>query len=149
MKITYIEIARQIETPAPYTPDMTTTVGKLRHLRHVVERIPPGRFNMDMIMERSKCGTIGCMLGWAALDQHFNSLGLSLVNEEVNEDGFWVSLDGKYQGSYAQAASLVLGIANNDAAVLFTSDAQFGESLILTPAHGLARIDRMIEKYSA
>lgn len=143
MKITYIEIARQIETPAPYTPDMTTTVGKLRHLRHVVERIDPQRFDMETIMGESDCGAAGCMLGWAGLDSHFRSIGIC-----TSACGL-VVVDGYLRPAYSPFVGKNLGIKSIEANRLFTQIAYDNESYPLTIAHGIARIDRMIEKYSA
>lgn len=153
MKITDIEIARQLETPAPYTPDMTTTVGKLRHLRHVVERIPPERFNMDTAWGRSSCGTVGCMLGWATQDKHFQDMGLAVLARDPTPGSciIWDVNFGETTDFYEAGAAL-FGVSNHESLDLFSYTQRHGDAVHMsefTIAHGLARIDRMIEKYSA
>ena len=140
------DVARAVET---YVPDMSTTVGRLKHLRHVVERIPPARFNMGSIMRKSECGTVGCMIGWAALDPVFVQDGLSL--RKFGTASHIVEFRGDVTGGYGSAGAGICGITVEDAKYLFTEDAHEGEPYFtdFTVAHGLARIDRMIEKYSA
>lgn len=149
MKHTDIEIDRQLETVAEpvYVPDMTTTVGKLKHLRHVVSLIPPERFDMETTLEVTACGSRGCMIGWAGVDPHFEQLGLKMVGCNGTTNMNW-------RGEamlYSEAGSYALGISHVESEKMFTSLPHEGEprrSEDFTIAHGLARIDRMIEKYS-
>lgn len=156
MKYTPAEIDRQLETVVEpvYAPDMTTTVGKLKHLRHVVERIPPKQFNIGVILSKTACGTVGCILGWAALDGGFQRLGLI---PEPNRGGMGdVSIAGDENdlGAFSQPTATLFGISYDDLGTLFggagadRNDACITNSKF-TISDAVARIDRMIEKYSA
>lgn len=130
-----------------YVPDLTTTVGKLKHLRHVVERIPPERLRMDLIVEQTECGTFGCMLGWAAQDQLFQEAGL---RTEGNYCGSVLLWRGEWKG-FRDAGHKLFGITEFESFDLFSISYQAGEPIDtkdFTISHGLARIDRIIEKYS-
>ncbi len=158
MKYTPIlEVARELETPVPpiYVPDLTTTVGKLKHLRTIAENIPPERFDMDTAWGNSSCGTVGCMLGWATQDEHFQAMGLATkemkpdpCSDRVNES---CGVRFGDVGEFYEAGAALLGVSFDDSNALFTYRARRddGEGYPLTISHGLARIDRMITKYSA
>ncbi len=146
MKYSTIEVARELETPVPpiYVPDLTTTVGKLKHLRHVVERIPPELFNISLLQVKTDCGTIGCIAGHAALDDHFRQSGMAF-----DKQGF--SFKGRYGCGFGTPLGEAFGITWGDAFEMCTGSRHPGEPLgqAFTISHGLARIDRMITKYSA
>lgn len=132
-----------------YIPDMTTTLGKLRHLRHVVENIPPERFNIDIMMEDTQCGSVGCLLGWAAKDRMFNKIGLRLKPSTMMPN--WHFVDPGIHEYYDEMAAEIFGIDLDESRWMFTEDRHEGEpdGDAFNIAHGLARIDAIIENYSA
>lgn len=149
MRITPVELEQQLEVSTPYgaeyVPDMTTVVGRLKHLRHVVEKVPEKQFDIDMVAERTACGTIGCLIGHAAMDRHFNQIGLTLNDYGV------LLVDGQYV-THHEASDVVFQLTGRDDSMkLFGSVRQRGEpdGSDFKLAHGLARIDRMIAKYAA
>lgn len=143
--------APEIELPpSVYTPDMTTVVGRLKHLRHVVERIPPEQFDMDTIMKKRECGTFGCMLGWAASDRHFNDNGLTLAPHCRVRTSFNVAIRGLSYSvvDFAVAAEDAFGIQISDGDWLFRPGRNPGEHYPLQIPEALKRIDVMIKKYA-
>lgn len=147
MKYDEVTISRQLETVVPvYVPDMSTPIGRLKHLRHVVEGVPDALFNMDVLLQTAHCGTVGCMLGHASIDTHFKSLGL-----RGDEPALGVmSYQGEATGDCYQVGAEAFGITNLQSLALFTYRRAFenAESYPITKAHGIARIDRLIAELS-
>jgi hypothetical protein len=145
--VTEFDLSKVSLRAPEYVPDMTTTVGRLRHLRHVVEQIPAAQFDISSIMEKTDCGSVGCMIGWAGLDPHFNAVGLT---SKTDSDQGRVYVRGVHT-VFTSAGSEIFGISLEDSTALFCplgdmpSDPPEDEPFTL--AHGLARIDRMIAKY--
>lgn len=142
MKHSEIEISRELETRAllVYVPDMSTPIGRLKHLRHVVENVPDKLFSIDTITSSTSCGTIGCMFGHAAMDPAFNALGLSL-------DGASVVYKGeRFGGDYYAPARDTFGISHTHVIATFSTFRKGCEPHgdAFTKAHGIARIDRLI-----
>lgn len=150
MKYDEVTISRQLETVVPvYVPDMSTPIGRLKHLRHVVGNIPDALFNIDTIAKETPCGTTGCMIGHAALDPHFQALGLRLAPRDFGSRDHYCVYGPDDSTGYTEAGSCAFGITDKQATRVF-SESRFDEEpwLGFTKAHGIARIDRLIAELS-
>ncbi len=50
-------------------------VKRLLKLADFVEKLPKKQFNMGLIAEQHRCGTVGCLMGWAGMMPAFRRLG--------------------------------------------------------------------------
>lgn len=147
MKHSDIEIDRQLESPAPYVPDMSTPIGRLRHLRRVVEGVPEKQFNIRFVAQKTECGTVGCILGHAAFDPAFNAIGLRA--DHVMGPHYSARFGAKDCGvDYVNTGARFLGVDWGQSRDLFTSEPHTNESCPITKSHGIARIDRLIAELS-
>lgn len=54
---------------------------RLQHLIEVLKKVPRKLFDISHYSLPTKCGTVHCTLGWAALDPRFKKLGLSINHD--------------------------------------------------------------------
>lgn len=65
---------------------MTTTHTQreaFSNLLRVLETIPDKQFNLRNWMVTHGCNTVGCAIGWCAVDPWFNEHGLSLMQKNI------------------------------------------------------------------
>lgn len=51
----------------------------LTNLRRVIKKVPEKSFDISTIAEKNRCGTVGCVMGWAGLDPYFRARGFKTV----------------------------------------------------------------------
>ena len=134
-------------------PDILRIV-RLKHLVHILENAPPGKFfmhvwlnNLKFIEETPVCGTSACALGWAALDPQFRQAGLSIasvlpygVSKPWYNENY--SLVPAYNNEFCvSAGAKFFKIEDKTAILLFTS-------ILSTRSETIYKLNQLIQKYS-
>ena len=141
-----------------------TRLRRLNHMVTVLKAIPRKKFNMDYWghtryfnkPQKVKipsnfifvdCRTVGCALGWMAMDKKFRKAGLRFVaNLDTPSHGkvYFKGLQAEHAGKE------LLGINYEEAESLFVPNAGYGHFVDngnIKPRHVITRVKKLIKKY--